>query len=523
MANCTYIDGIASSQAIDTAGEVVDIKGLDCSSLLGAALNWEHKSDTPAQVVGKILEFKKIFEQKDCENERQLYYWHKIGIPFLYISGRLFDDKKDSSREAAALFLDDAQNPNEPKMVGFSVEGSKIPGAKEGMVLTRSIARKVTITTMPANKTCVAEMIPSPHAKKDDLDSIFKTESTQVEFFNPNSNYLEFLQKKEETMSKEENFSELNKALPSGWKAGITRHSQLGQIASLSHPQHGIVTIHKNPETGNHEVKHSGALAGVQGQKGVFSNPKDAFAHASKYVGAVHSGKVLPKTSVNMPSSSKLPHSSPGEKHVPNLHKALEAGSGMAAPGQLVGGASLVSESLGGKKKKQKKDGEESHVSMSVMSVSGGAGAMGKNEELEKQDQLNKPLFNKVPGHQTTPGLKAGMGMSHMGQKVRHGAAAETVSTAKDVAHKNLKRLRAEKKPKLDKSEWLTRAEEAYARWEKREEFRSFMKKSMPNMAKGEIDAIGQVLALKKSVEAEESLAKMFASYFFKDEPESLE
>lgn len=513
MAQCTYIDGIASSQAIDTAGEVVDLKGLDCSSLLGAALNWEHKSDTPAQVVGKILEFKKIFDEKDCENERQLYYWHKCGIPYLYILGRLFDDKKDSSKEAAALFLDDAQNPSEPKMVGFSVEGSKIPGAKEGMVLTRSIARKVTITTMPANKTCVAEMIPSPHTKKDDFESIFKTESTQVEFFNPNSNLLELLQKKEENMDKSEELADLHKALPSGWKAGITRHSQLGQIASLSHPQHGIVTIHKNPETGNHEVKHSGALAGVQGQKGVFSNPKDAFAHASKYVGAVHSGKVLPKTSVNMPSSSKLPHSAPGEKHVPNLHKALEAGMGNVAPGQLAGGASLISESLGGKKKKQKKDGETSHVSMSVMSVSGGTGmggmgGMGKAEKLEKDDS-HKFLGATHPS-QFKPGKKYGTK-----QMVYHGSTD---------THHNFKHgdrdVKIPRTPPLLKSDWLARAEDAYSRWEKREEFKSFMKKSMPHMAKGEIDAIGQVIALKKSIEAEESLVKMFSSYFIKEEPQ---
>jgi hypothetical protein len=461
MTSCTYIDGIASSQAIDTAGEVVDLKGLDCSSLLGAALNWEHKSDTPAQVVGKILEFKKIFSDKDCDNERQRYYWNKYQIPYLYILGRLFDDKKDSSREAAAIFLDDAQNPNEPKMVGFSVEGSKIPGAKEGMVLTRSIARKVTITTIPANKTCVAEMIPSPHAKKDDLDSIFKTESTQVEFFSPNSKYLDFLQKKEENMDKNEDSSDMNKSIPSGWKPSLTQHSQLGQIASLSHPEHGIVTVHKNPETGNHEVKHRGALAGVMGQKGVFGNAKDAMAHASKYVNAVHSGKVIPRTQVNMPSSDKLPNAQLGGKHVskaPNLAKAIDAGSGNVAPGQLTGGSALVSESLGGRMQRKKK-------SISVTTGSGNMGGMG--------------------------GTQGGMGgMGAMGGTGGGGTA---------------------------KSEWLKRAEDAYSSWEKREEFRSFMKKSMPNMVKGEIDAIGQVIALKKSLENEESLEKMFSEYFTKE------
>ena len=40
--------------------------------------------------------------------------------------GRLFDDKKDSSRELAALFIDDAEHPDEQPMVGLSIEGSKV-------------------------------------------------------------------------------------------------------------------------------------------------------------------------------------------------------------------------------------------------------------------------------------------------------------------------------------------------------------------------------------------------------------
>ena len=95
----TYIHGIESSQALDTAGEIVDLAGLDCSSLVGAPYNYEHKSDLPAQIVGKILEYKKIFSDADCENEHHKYFWEKCKTPFLYAMGRLFDDKKDSAKE----------------------------------------------------------------------------------------------------------------------------------------------------------------------------------------------------------------------------------------------------------------------------------------------------------------------------------------------------------------------------------------------------------------------------------------
>lgn len=402
MATCTYIDGIASSQAIDTAGEIVDIMGLDCSSLLGAAFNWEHKSDVPAQIVGKVLDFKKIFSEKDCETDRHKKYWAKVNMPFLYVMGRLLDDKKESAKEVAGLMLDDAQNPNEPQMLGFSIEGAKIN--KEGMTITRSIARKVTITNMPANKTCVAEMVPAKKAAKgSDLESIFKGE---IELFNPNAKYLEFLEKREHDMSKDVGtgggafigdsmaMSELAKSAPSWTHTGG---------GNFSHPEHGIVSVAKQP-SGEFHVKHNGAMAGVGGQKGAFPTAQAAGAHAGNYMRAVTAKKVLAPSMHNT--------GSPGM-----LGKSLEAGSGMGAPSSLTQGAALGKESLDGKMKK---------------------------------------------------------------------------------------------------STWLARAEEAYQVWEKRESFETFMKSKMPHLTKGEIKAIGQTLALKKSVEAEGKLSKMYSSYFAK-------
>jgi hypothetical protein len=70
---------------------------------------------------------------------------------------------------------------------------------------------------------------------------------------------------------------------------------------------------------------------------------------------------------------------------------------------------------------------------------------------------------------------------------------------------------------KKKKSQSLLRAEQAYGSWEKREEFEKFMKEKLPKLTKNEIKAIGQVLALKKSMKAEDALAK-FASHYFKDE-----
>jgi hypothetical protein len=175
----TYVDGIGASQNIDSSGEIVDIAGLDISSLeIDGSLNWEHKKDVPDQLVGKILKARKIFSVKDCEDDRQKYYWEKCQVPYLYVLGELFDDYTDSARTVAGLFRYDLDHrgKNAKDIIGFSVEGATI--SKQGNTIVRSIARKITCTGLPCNKQAVAEMVPSSGKKpKDNLDNIFKTEN----------------------------------------------------------------------------------------------------------------------------------------------------------------------------------------------------------------------------------------------------------------------------------------------------------------------------------------------------------
>ncbi|CAM6004811.1 unnamed protein product [Sphagnum balticum] len=143
---------------------------------------------------------------------------------------------------------------------------------------------------------------------------------------------------------------------------------------------------------------------------------------------------------------------------MPNMGKSLEAGSGMGAPSTLTQGAALAREDLGGKVKK-------------AFGMGGGFGMMS--------------------------------GRGGMNDRVRGQTASVGTSMNTTVG-------KSEKK-----SKWLARAEEAYKIWEKREQFENFMAKKMPHLTKGEIQAIGQTLALKKSVEAEKELSK-FATFFNK-------
>jgi hypothetical protein len=143
-------------------------------------------------------------------------------------------------------------------------------------------------------------------------------------------------------------------------------------------------------------------MAGLKGSKGSFGSASDAGQHAKAYMQSVGKNKVL--------APKMQDHASPNMIGKSEMKKGMSAGSGMASPGSLVGGA-----------------------------------ALGK-ESLDK---------------------------------------------------------------KMKKSTWLKRAETEYASWSKREEFENFMAKSMPELTKGEVAALGQTLCLKKSLKAEKALKKM--------------
>lgn len=201
----TFCHGIASCQALDKSGEIVEISGLDITSLPKTGiLNYEHKSDVPGQICGKILSAKKIHTAKDCSNEHETYFWNKCRVPFVYITAELLDDYCQSGKDAAGLFRydHDKKGQNKHAILGFSVEGSEIPNTRRGMVITRSIARKVTLTASPCNSLCTAELLEQkvPSQVKDDFDSIFKSQEEAITLFKSGEGekiYEQFLAKKE--------------------------------------------------------------------------------------------------------------------------------------------------------------------------------------------------------------------------------------------------------------------------------------------------------------------------------------
>lgn len=443
----TYIHGIAASENIDSSGEIVSIAGMDISSLeREGTFNYEHEVGkapdkdgkmvdlqikVPSQTVGKILKAKKIFSETDCEDEHQLAFWHKVKTAYLYVMGELFDDYTDAAKDLAGKFRYDADKAgiNERTVNNFSIEGVRIPDSKKDMMVMRSIARKVTITVTPCNKAAVATIMPAKR-KAEDINSLFKTEEVEIEIF-----------KGEVALKKEMGISEASGALSGG---APTSPSLMGAeelkkdqpkltVAPPAPKAIGSTKSGKSvlPNARIHEYKdfshqdHKDAtevhlkLAGHYGSKGDHNKAK---FHQGK--GLLHNQAAntmidrqarlaaAPKKAAIAPPSPRAKSLFDPKLSTNPLKKALDAGSGMAAPSQLEGGAALA----------------------------------------------------------------IGFGP---------------------------------KKKKKEKSKWLTVAEAEYQNWEKREMFETFMAKKMPHLTKGEIKAIGQTIALKKSQDMESALASL--------------
>lgn len=340
----TFLHGIGTVQFIDKSAELIDIKNIDITSLSKTGvINYEHQNTLPSQLVGKILKAKRIMSESDCSDEHELYFWKKVKAPYIYIMAELLDDYCDSAKHVAGIlkYDRDKKDQNEYAIIWFSVEGSEIPNTRKGHLITRAIARKVTLTSAPCNQACAVELLDNQKSKiKDDFDEIFKSDASAIELFKTEKGvkiYEDFLAKKENSLCNLHKSE--TKGVPSGWKPSVTQHPKLGAVTSLHHPEHGTVSVHKNPESNKFEVNHAGKIAGVMGKKGVFDNHKAAISHMQKYTHALHHGKVLGRDTVNMSSGSIL-------------HKALEAGSTNAAPSTLTNGAAYQVESMASAPKK---------------------------------------------------------------------------------------------------------------------------------------------------------------------------
>jgi hypothetical protein len=165
----SFIAGIGATEDIDSSGEVIEIKGIDHSSLCkDGRLNYEHKSENNSQVIGKIIDCKKILKESDCEHELHKRFWEKARKrPYLYVAAVLYDKMGHSgAKDALAQFKFD-QHIDQDKTNGanwLSIEGSRL--GKEGNRIKKCVARDFAATFRPCNKSCLAELLTDEEADK---------------------------------------------------------------------------------------------------------------------------------------------------------------------------------------------------------------------------------------------------------------------------------------------------------------------------------------------------------------------
>lgn len=351
LANGTMVSGIACSEHLDSAGERLNIAGIDISSLSkDGVLNHEHKNDNTSHILGKILFAKKIFKEDDCDTVDQLKWWNQCKVPFVYIVGELFDGTgHQAAKELAAILKYDhiasQKDPNFNKVIGFSIEGSKLHTEKNGEI-KEAIARKVTCTVHPCNKMATAGLY-IPEEDKE-LSSIDKIESSFLNLFKTQPMVHEINKLISKTPSWHDNA--MKDLKDKKWKKSITFINNVKAV-SLSHPQHGTISMVHDPERETYHIKHNGAVVTMpHSQTHEYNDEGSAFGSLIAYANMLHSKDVNPKQMFDSPSPNMtnpllVIRSSVGRKAVKK--------SADAPPSTLVNQNALQKESLVSKIKKK--------------------------------------------------------------------------------------------------------------------------------------------------------------------------
>ncbi len=315
----TFIHGIAASEHLDSSGERIKIDGVDITSLTkDGTFNYEHDSKSPSSIVGKIWEAKKILKRADCDNDSQKYFWDKIKMPFIYVAGELFDSVGHASAADVAAMLRydqlDVMNKDAKKLINFSIEGSRVE--KTGQIITKCIARKVSVTLTPCNKVCEAEELK--------IDDGAKKESASGEFT--------FVQ---DMMSKAD---EPSCEIMKGEIPFLYQNTEISKAEKKPHPKDPVANYDKLGPKAPSEAKQKEYIARVKTtmskkeptpkQKKQYAAPKGAKIAGTAEFDPRHmqGGKTLPEVS----KKSKL------GKYDSSVRKALTASCGMGAPSAKV-------------------------------------------------------------------------------------------------------------------------------------------------------------------------------------------
>ena len=226
------IDGISTSEHIDSSGELLIVKDHDISDLVEGrgVLNWEH-SPKSEDTIGAVIYARKILKKEDCENDRQRKYWDFVKKPFVYIIGELFEDEDHPGAVAVGAMIRYYAKKSEKLLTGFSIEGATLE--RDDYILKESVGRRVAVTLRPCNKTAIAGLLEDPKTKsiaKSISDMSDKIDASLIEI---DSIILEDeFMPADPVMDLHKAIESLNKTLEAGM--GNVAPSQLTQGAALT-------------------------------------------------------------------------------------------------------------------------------------------------------------------------------------------------------------------------------------------------------------------------------------------------
>lgn len=432
----TKLHGPLSAQNLDSAGEVVDLAGLDTSAL--KVSNYEHSSDLPGQNVGRVIYSKKIFGPQDCENEVQLKFLNRLkGCPYLYGIIELFDDVgHDGARDVAAMAKYDAKNThlydytNTFPLVGGSIEGSKI--SKEGHVVNKSLARKLSITVSPCNRVCYLELMPEENQQVE-KQAVQKGEKTRQKGilekmlkFEGIAPEMESLVKSElEDMKKSEGggaSTKSGKIIPTDWDPG---HYAKNKFSSQDHKD--AMNVHyeaamntTNPTQKQHHMKMVGRHQSAAERSPWSSKNPSAIAPKSPAQSGIHT--------VPSPASKSVPHVNPSTN---------------------VGYVNVPGKGRGMGKMEKAITATNSPLNPETWAKTGDIAKA--NDPLKSRMTSGKGISDQ--GIEARRGDIRTGGISHGVGKVSMSAAPKHMANAKKIAQHTLGQLQNQPKPNLPKSE----------------------------------------------------------------------
>ncbi len=224
------VAGVFSAESPDKAGEIIDIAGMDISSLNdgSAILNAEHDNGKFSSYLGRIVGAKKIFKQEDCKTEHERKCFESVGkIPLIYGRAELFDSEEGHTEaKHAAAVIKAFKKKNLPIVAKFSIEGASIE--KEGNLIKRSVARRCALTVVPANAACesevLSELTKSEQSTYSEITKNSKTKGITTDLLVIDQNDIM------KSLDNLQNvFSKLQKALEAGMPAG-TASTQGGAL-----------------------------------------------------------------------------------------------------------------------------------------------------------------------------------------------------------------------------------------------------------------------------------------------------